>query len=188
MFNKKRIIGLCSAAIMLAAMAGAPAHAAPGDLVVSGGTLDFDPTGAPTFSVFSPVTLNGTPQLTSAMITPFTVVDPTGTGAGWHVVLTVPDLVNAAAYSGAGDTIAATNVTMSAPVIRGAAGSLTTGVTASAVTGVGLSTGVTIVSAALTDGEGTYLISPRILKVTVPDTAQTGTYASAAVVSIASTP
>jgi hypothetical protein len=184
MFKNKRIIGVLSSAVVLALMIAAPAHAAPGDLVITGGTLDFDPTGAPTFSVFSPVTLNGTPQLTSAMITPFTVVDPTGTGAGWHVTLTVPDLTEPVS----GDVIAATNITMSAPVIRGAAGSSTTGVTASAVTGAGLATGVTIVSAATTSGEGTYLISPRILKVTVPDTAQTGTYASAAIVSIASTP
>jgi hypothetical protein len=182
MFNKKRIIGVFSAALMLAAMVGAPAHAAPGDLVVSAGTLDFDPTGSPTFSVFSPVTLNGTPQLTSANITPFTVVDATGTGAGWHVVLTVPDLVNG------GDTIAATNITMSAPVVRGAAGSDTSLLTESPVTGVGLAGGVTIVSAALTGGEGTYLISPRILKVTVPDTAQVGTYTSAAVVTVVTAP
>ena len=183
MFNKKRIVGVLSAAMLLAVMVGAPAHAAPGDLVITGGTLDFDPTGAPTFSVFSPVTLNGTPQLTSAMITPFTVVDPTGTGAGWHVVLTVPDLTNGS------DVIAATNVTMTAPVIQAAAGSSLTGVTASGVTSLStLATGATIVSAALTKGEGTYLISPRILKVTVPDTAQTGTYVSAAVVSVVTAP
>jgi len=183
MFNKKRIIGVLSAAMLLATMVGAPAHAAPGDLAVTAGTLDFDPTGSsPVFSVFSPVTLNGTPQLTSAMITPFTVVDATGSGAGWHVVLTVPNLVNG------GDTIAATNVTMSAPVVQGAAGSDTSLLTESAVTGVGLATGVTIVSAALTGGEGTYLVSPRILKVTVPDTAQAGTYTSAATVTIVTAP
>jgi hypothetical protein len=182
MFNKKRIMGLCSAALLLAAMSGAPAHAAAGDLVVTAGTLDFDPTGSPTFSAFGPVTLNGTPQLTSANITPFTVVDATGSGAGWHVLLTVPNLVNG------GDTIAATNITMSAPVVQGAAGSSTTGLVESAVTGVGLAAGVTIVSAPLTDGEGTYLISPRILKVTVPDTAQVGTYTSLAVVTVVTAP
>ena len=183
MFNKKRIIGVLSAAMLLATIVGVPAHAAPGDLVVTGGTLDFDPTGAPTFSVFSPVTLNGTPRLTSAMITPFTVVDATGSAAGWHVVLTVPDLVNG------GDTIAATNITMSAPVVQAAAGAALTGLTESAVaSGSGVATGVTIVDAPATDGEGTYLVSPRILKVTVPDTAQVGTYASAAVVSVVSGP
>jgi len=184
MFNRKRIIGVFSAALMLAAMVGGPAHAAPGDLAVGAGTLDFDPTGAPTFSVFTPVTLNGTPQLTSANITPFTIVDATGSAAGWHVVLTVPDLTEPVS----GDVIAATNVTMSAPVVTGAAGASLTGVTPAAVTGVGLASGVTIVDALATDGQGTYLISPRILKVTVPDTARVGTYASAAVVSVVSGP
>ena len=116
MFKNKRILGVLSSAVVLALMIAAPAHAAPGDLVITGGTLDFDPTGAPTFSVFSPVTLNGTPQLTSAMITPFTVVDATGTGAGWHAkVLTVPDLTEPVSS----DVIAATNVTMTAPVVWG---------------------------------------------------------------------
>ncbi len=90
MFNKKRIFGVASAALLLAAMMAAPAHA---DLVVSAGTLDFDPAGAPVIGDFTPVTLDGTPQLTSLTVDPFTIIDSSGSADGWNVLLTVPDLV-----------------------------------------------------------------------------------------------
>ena len=37
-------------------------------------------------------------------------------------------------------------------------------------------------------GEGTYLVSPRILKLTVPDTALVGTYTTAGTVAVVSGP
>ena len=70
-------------------MVGAPAHART--LTITAGTLNFD-GGAPAIGDFSGVTLNGTPQLTSLTVDPFTVVDATGSGDGWNVLLTVPDL------------------------------------------------------------------------------------------------
>lgn len=121
MFNKKRIFGVASAALLLAAMMAAPAHA---DLVVSAGTLDFDPAGAPVIGDFTPVTLDGTPQLTSLTVDPFTIIDSSGSADGWNVLLTVPDLVNGT------DTIPATDVSMSAPQVTPAAGADMTGVAA----------------------------------------------------------
>ena len=119
MFNRKRIFGVFSAALMIAAMIAAPAHA---DLLVNAGTLDFDPAGAPTIGDFTAVTLDGTPQLTSLTVAPFTIIDSTGSASGWNVLLTVPDLVNG------GDTILASNVSMSAPIVTAAAGADMTGV------------------------------------------------------------
>ena len=56
------------------------------------GTLDFSPDGPPSFPLFAPIVLSGAPQLTSLSLAPFTVTDSTGSGAGWHVIVTVSDL------------------------------------------------------------------------------------------------
>jgi hypothetical protein len=176
MMKKTLLIGLMTASALGFGLA--PAHA---DVVVTAGTLDFDPAGAPTIGNFDGVTLNGTPQLTSLTVDPFTIVDATGSAAGWHVLLTVPDLVNG------GDTIAASNVSMEAPVVAAAAGSSLTGVTGAASAG-GFNAGEKIVMATATNGAGTYLVSPRILKLTVPSDALVGTYVSAATIAVVSGP
>jgi hypothetical protein len=178
MFTKQRIFGVLTAAMLFAAIVAAPAHA---DLTVSAGTLDFDPAGAPVIGDFTGVTLDGTPQLTSLTVDPFTIVDSSGSAAGWNVLLTIPDLVNGS------DTISASNVSMSAPVVTPAAGSSMTSVTANASAGA-FATGEKIVVADAGYGEGTYLVSPRILKLTVPDTALVGTYTSAGSVQVVSGP
>lgn len=179
MFKNKRIFGALTAAILLAAIVAAPAHA---DLTVNAGSLDFDPAGAPAIGNFSAVTLDGTPQLTSLTIAPFTIVDSTGSAAGWNVLLTIPDLVNGT------DTIAASNVSMTAPVVTPAAGADMTQVVAHGSPVGGFGSPVKIVVAQATHGEGTYLVSPRILKLTVPDTALVGTYISAGTVAVVSGP
>lgn len=170
---------VAAAATLLAFGAFVPTASA--DVAVTGGTLDFDPAGAPTIADFSGVTLNGTPQLTSLTVDPFTIVDATGSGAGWHVLLTVPDLVNG------GDTIAASNVSMTAPVVTAAGTSSMTGVVGHDSAG-GFAAGEKIVTASATNGMGTYLVSPRILKLTVPVTAQAGTYTSNATIAVVSGP
>ena len=52
----------------------------------------------------------------------------------------------------------------------------------------GFNAGEKIVTATATHGEGTYLVSPRILKLTVPDTALVGTYVSAGTIQVVSGP
>jgi hypothetical protein len=187
MLNRKRIFGVFSAALLLAALIAAPAHA---DLLVNAGTLDFDPAGAPTIGDFSAVTLDGTPQLTSLTVAPFTIIDSSGTASGWNVLLTVPDLVNDPGTPldpTDDDTILASNVSMSAPIVTPAAGASMTGVAAHVSAG-GFNAGEKIVTATAAQGEGTYLVSPRILKLTVPDTALVGTYVSAGTVAVVSGP
>jgi len=178
MFHNKRIFGVLTAAVLLAVMVAAPAHA---DLTVNAGTLDFDPAGAPAIGNFTAVTLDGTPQLTSLTVDPFTIIDSTGSANGWNVLLTIPDLVNGA------DTIAASNVSMSAPVVTPAAGADMTGVVGNASAG-GFDAGEKIVTAAIGEGQGTYLVSPRILKLTVPNTALVGTYVSAGTIAVVDGP
>ncbi len=173
MFTKKRFIGVLTCAAMIAAMASSPANAVT--LTITAGTLNFD-GGAPAIGNFSGVTLNGTPQLTSLTVDPFTVVDATGSGDGWNVLLTVPDLTDVAL-----DTIASSNISMTAPVVTVAATSDITGVTGNASAG-GFDTGEKIVTASATNGEGTYLVAPRILKLTIPVTTLAGAYTSAATI------
>jgi hypothetical protein len=174
MFNKKRIIGVVTSAVLLAVMVSAPAHADV-SLTITAGTLNFD-GGAPAISNFSGVTLNGTPQLTSLSVDPFTVVDATGSGDGWNVLLTIPDLSD-----GASHTIASSNISMVLPVVTAATTSSMTGVVGHPSAGT-FNTGTKIVTAAATDGEGTYLVAPRILKLTIPVTTIAGAYTSAATI------
>jgi hypothetical protein len=177
----KRILVLGSTALLALAAFAPAAHA---DVVVNAGTLDFDPAGAPTIGNFDPVTLNGNPQLTSLQVDPFTIIDATGNAAGWHVTLTVDDLVNG------GSTIAATQITTSQWTVAGAAGSDTTGVAGTDYSALGtdFSAGQKVMAASATNGSGTYLVSPTILKLTVPVDALVGTYASNATIAVAAGP
>jgi hypothetical protein len=145
------------------------------------GTLDFGPGGAPAIGSFTGVTLNGTPQLTSLSVAPFTVVDATASGAGWHVTLTIPNLVNG------GSTILASILTMAAPVVTAVSGSDLTNVVGHASAG-NFAAGENIVTAAAGFGAGTYAVSPEPVMLAVPITARAGTYASAATIAVVSGP
>ena len=78
-------------------------------------TSDASGTVYPTVGNFNNVTMNGTPQLTSAAIAPFTVIDDSGAGAGWHVTLLVPDFADATPVNPY--VIPAANAQMNAPVV-----------------------------------------------------------------------
>jgi adhesin HecA-like repeat protein len=145
------------------------------------GTLDFDPPGAPTIGDFGGVTLNGSAQLTSLTIEPFGITDSTGSGAGWHIRLTISDLVNG------GSTIAASTLTMDAPAVSSVNGSDLTNVEGHATTG-NLATGENIVTAAVGYGMGSYLVSPRPLRLEVPVDARSGTYSGTGSLTIDSGP
>jgi hypothetical protein len=167
--------GRLAAAIAIAATALA-ASAAP----AASGTLDFG-AGAPTISGFTGVTLRGTPQLTSLTVSPFSVVDATASGAGWHVMFSLPDLVNG------GSVIPASMMTMAAPTVTPSGGADPTNVVGHPSTG-NFAAGEKIVTASAGFGDGTYLVSPEPVFLTVPVTARVGTYVSAATLSIVSGP
>jgi hypothetical protein len=168
----RRGLGLVCAVALAGALFAAPAH---------GGTLDFGPPGHPTIGNFAPVTLTGVETITSVSIDPFSVVDATGSGAGWNVTLTVSDLVNGASV------IPASSMTMPAPVVAPADGASMTGVVAHASAG-NLASGEKIVTASAGNGDGTYLVSPSILTVTIPANAVAGTYGGSATISVVSGP
>ena len=170
----RRPLAIFGALVLVSAGFLAPA-------VAQAGTLDFGPPGQPGIGDFAPVTLNGTPELTSVSIDPFSVVDSTGSGAGWNVELTVSDLVNG------GSVIPASSMVMPAPFITPAYGSSMTGVTGHATTG-NLSSGEKIVTADVGEGDGTYLVSPAILTLTIPPNATVGVYSGTATIAVVSGP
>ena len=147
----------------------------------NGGTLGFGPPGQPGIGDFSPVTLTGTPVLTSVSIEPFSVIDSTGSGSGWNVALTISDLTHG------GSVIPASSMTMAAPLVTPAGGASMTGVAGHATTG-NLSTGAKIVTAGVGEGEGTYLVSPSLLTLTIPPDAIAGTYVADATIAVVSGP
>ena len=163
--------------IVVASIGAALLIAAP----ANGGTLGFGPPGQPGIGDFSSVQLNGTPMLTSVSIDPFSVIDSTGSGSGWNVVLTISNLTLR------GSVIPASSMAMAAPVVTAAGGASMTGVAGHATTG-GLSGGEKIVTADVGEGEGTYLVSPAVLTVTVPPDAIAGTYVANASIAVVSGP
>jgi hypothetical protein len=222
----KKLFAVSAAATMLAAFAvGGTAHAdqysnqsTPGFTVNAGVGPRFDdtytdenPDGVfPTVNDFNDVTLNGTPQLTSATIDPFVVIDDSGSGTGWHVSLTLPNFV--------GDTptnqVDATGASMSPPVVApGTPGSDMGGVwgrgwhdftggrniveadptdrTHNENFGSNTSTswlGAPIVDGTHVAGMGTYLISPQILKLVVPVNTHADHYQTTATIAVNSGP
>ncbi|HEY7134844.1 MAG TPA: WxL domain-containing protein [Acidimicrobiia bacterium] len=145
------------------------------------GTLDFDPPGPPTLSDFTPVTLNGSPQLSSATLTPFSVTDDTGSGAGWKLVFKMTQLTTGV------HSLATGSVTMPAPVVVPASGNTATApivhdcAGSSALDTAGGCRVAVADPAAPGDGlgsPGTWLFSPKPLVLTIPNDVFVGTYSS----------
>lgn len=166
------------------------------DTATAGGTV------YPTVGNFSDVTMNGSPQLTSAEIAPFTVIDDSGSGVGWSVTLLVPDFADGSTPA---NVVPAAGVQMNAPVVSaGNADSLMGGVWG--IPNVDFTTAKKIVDADPADGThnggaptgpdgatkvagmGTYLVSPQIVKLVVPADAIAGAYSTTATIAITNTP
>ena len=225
---KTKVLGAALAVALVSAAVAGPAYAdqydndtTPGFTVTGGVGPRFDtdvPGGGgiyPTVNDFSDVTLNGTPQLTSAVIPPFTIIDDSGDGAGWNVLFTLPDFSGVVPLAPAVPNILdASGASMNAPVLRaGTPGSALGGVYTRA--DINFEAGKVIVradpgnlAAGGTDavdhgngyaplsidgashvaGMGTYLISPQILKLVVPNTTEADTYTTTANFTIAAGP
>jgi hypothetical protein len=76
-----------AAAVITAVIAPATALAATDQtqFTVTGGSLSFSP--APALPTLTAITLNGQAQTTNTTMTNFTVLDATGSGAGWNVTV-----------------------------------------------------------------------------------------------------
>ncbi len=197
LFGALAFVGVLIVTAALPAAADQHTNTSTSHLTVTAGVGPrFDDTNGdgnfPVLQDFQPVALNGTPQLTSAYMDPFTVVDDSGTQAGWNVSLTVPDLqdgTGAGCATGATATLDASGTMMNPPIVRiGTDDTVITGVAGHGFTD--FTTAQKIVTAAAGDGMGTYTISPQILKLIVPSQQKigSGAFCTVATVAIASGP
>jgi hypothetical protein len=191
------------------------------NLTVNPGYLEFDPVdvsgnggavGAWQMPNFTAITLGGTPELTGVRIPPFSVIDATGSAAGWHVLTTVTDLVHTQATdtvsftAGPDYTIPASTMSMTRPWVvdqsTTTAPDISTrtnnaNVVPADVASFDSTNGNTIVTAdpanpapaaSTNPTNGTFLISPMPLRVLVPSDASAGTYAATVTLDLISGP
>ena len=140
----------------------------------------------PNVGDFGPVTLNGVPQLTTATMDTFQVLDDSITPAGWNVTLQIPDLQNGTGgdcSTGATASIPGSNISMDAPAVAPADGLTSmTGVTSAGYTD--FTSPQIIIDAQNGDGGGTYNVSPALVRLIVPDSTLAGTYCTVATLAI----
>lgn len=190
MSMKHKLFGTMAAAALLGSLVGMPAHAAT--LTVTGGPLQVDTNnGAPNSLVgnFSTVTLTGTAQLTTGVITPFTVTDTRGTAAGWKLTVVVGDFAGTSgAAQAATYTIPANTVVMDTPIVQGSDGQSQATWTLQGGTDF-TGAGIKVVSAFNDQTSmGTFVVSPLPLRLTVPTDAYAGGYTSTATVTLGNVP
>jgi hypothetical protein len=199
MSMRTKLIGVLGAAVMIAGFVGSPAGAAQNvTLTVTGSNLTITDIGAnsqtgdslvggctPTawrtcnpVNAFATVTLTGESQLSTGLITPFTVIDARGSGVGWNLTLTVGNFAGTSGNAQtAAYTIPASTVTMDPPAVAGSDGQSTAGWTIQG--GLDFTGGVKIVSTAADQTSmGTFVVSPLPMRVTVPWNAYSGGYTS----------
>ena len=155
--------------------------------------------GGVTLRNFSAISLDGVNQKTAtATWSIANVTDASGSGNGWNVSLTLPalatyDTTNHVYFTGgSAHTLASSSIQVTtAPVVTqvGATGSPASTVTPVAA-GTALDTGsaVTLLSARVNGGMGSYSFSDLTATLTVPATTFAATYRSDATVSFTATP
>ncbi|WP_169727358.1 WxL domain-containing protein [Paucisalibacillus globulus] len=182
-FNKIKVMvgGVVIATILgatLIAPGGNQASASPlgSDVAITGGQLAVESLSVGTFDA---VVLNGKIQSTSATITPFNVTDPSGTGAGWNVVMSATQFSDTT-----GKTLPKGSLTVAAPTIAiadGAEGSSPADTITKTGGTIDDEIGVKILSAPADNGMGTYTVSfaDEALNLTLlPKDVKAGTYTS----------
>ncbi|HEX9988634.1 MAG TPA: WxL domain-containing protein [Chloroflexia bacterium] len=169
-------------ALSVFAMMAPAAFASDGtQAVVTGGTLSIT---NPLAGDFTPVTLNGTEQSPTAALAAFTVTDPRGTGAGWHVTAQASQFANAAATR----SLAAGSLEMSEPTVAAnGTNSPEPDVTEGPYV-IDNGSAVSIASAALDEGMGAYDFSNTTLTLAVPADAYAATYLSTVTISVVTAP
>jgi hypothetical protein len=218
LFSGRKLFGVLAAATMLAVVVAAPAvadqysnNSTPGFTVNPGVGPRFDDTyndeaaggNFPVVGNFNDVTMNGTPQLTSATIDPFVVIDDSGSGNGWKVTLQVTQFTGVTVTN----HVPSTGMSMNPPVVApGTSGSAMGGVWGRGWTDFqtsarhiveadptdpaigGHNGGAPTVDGVAVAGMGTYLVSPQILKLVVPVNAHADTYTATATIAVSSGP
>ncbi len=171
---------------------GASFAAGDSGLTITGGALSA--SGSMGFSNFSAVTLDGTQRTTTATWSLPNVTDARGTGAGWKYTLSLTPFAEyaAGAYVAGGKSLAASSLQVTtAPVVSQVDTSSSPANTVVSVpTGAALDTGsaVTLPSAAVGGGMGSYSASAMTARLTIPASAYAKSYKTDATISLDATP
>ena len=190
----KKLLVTIAAVIMLTAMITATAFAAEETgVTLTGDTLS---GGAITFADFGAVTLNGTQQTTTSTWNIGDIIDSRGTGAGWNLSLTLTQLkeydTSGSAYVTDGYTIPTGSMTVStAPTVALGDGTSSPADTITAVaTSTQLDTGspITLLSAAIDGGMGSYEIGNLTASLSIRADAYAATYKTDATVALVTGP
>jgi hypothetical protein len=172
-------------AAALIAGASAPAFASDGTTAtVTGGGLAITNAIA---DDFTPVQKNGAAQTTTAGLGTFSVSDATGTGAGWHVTAQASKFTVAGID---GRSLALGSLQMSQPTVTANGTSSTNpGITTAPYTLDNVNNGaVSIASAGIDSGMGTYGFSVTTLTLALPADVYVGAYASTVILSAVTAP
>lgn len=174
-FRTPAVLTIALAALLCAA----PALAEAGAILIQGGSLSIEAANIN----FTTVTLDGARHDNGAGTTSvWTAIDPTGTGAGWHLTIAATNFTNAG-----GKTISKDGFTMqlldsAISVLDGNAKP-----TSSLTTHTSIGTLQTFASAAVNAGMGSYTLLPTFA-LDVPASTFAGSYNSTVTVSIVSGP
>ena len=146
---------------------------------VTGGSLSItDPLAAD----FAGRGITGVAQTTTAALAAFSVSDLTGSGAGWNVT------AQAATFTGASKSLAAGSLSLSQPTV---ASPDTTSADPTIATGpytIDSGSAVSIASAAMDAGMGTYNFSATTMTLALPADVFADVYASTVTVSVITAP
>lgn len=162
-------------------------------VTLTGGSLS---GGGVTFSSFTGVILDGTRQTTGASWSIADITDARGTGAGWHLALSLTQLKEYDASTGlyvlAGKTLPTASITVTAPPSVSATDGSSTPASEIAViaAGTALNDGTTkkVLIADLNEGMGAYAITAMGVTLAVPANTYAKTYKTDAAVSLNSGP
>jgi hypothetical protein len=177
-------------AVLLTFVLVALVQIVPVERAGAAGALDFSPQGTPSLGSFTPVVLDGSPAITSAALTSFSVTDTTASGAGWNLRFAMTQLTTGA------HTLPAGSVTMRALEVQPASGNTATPPAVIDCVGVRAIDSAGGCPAAVADpasgdglgSPGTWLFSPQPFVLSIPSDAYAGTYQSTFTVTLSSGP
>lgn len=139
----------------------------------------------PVVGNFNPITLNGQIQSTTASVEEFTVVDPTGTGAGWDVLMKATQFTDTTNNR----TLPLNSLSIGIPNVTAAAGASDIATITTKDGTIDNDLGVKILSAAKDGGMGTYTVKPNTLTLNLlPKDVKAGNYTSTVTVTITTGP
>lgn len=167
----KKMNKIAAITMLLSVMGTSTAFAAT-ETVVTGGSRSIDGFAADTFT---PLTLDGKTQKTTSIVTPTTLIDATGTGAGWHVTLDATQFENINTL----DTLPLNSLALKGVniVLAETGSSDAADITATGIGTIDNGSSVTILDANTNEGMGTYTITLEPLELTLlPKDAKAGTY------------